>query len=108
MVQGADNTGTVMSDWLDKSETLVEQHNTVDKLEQSKVYSVYKAVFSHNCCVYFCSGNVVSGKVVNSINFCLCVSSGKAVFISGKISFYLNFCLYFCVIIIKNKYCKQI
>ena len=41
MVQGADNTGTVMSDWLEKIETLVEQHDKVDSLEQYKVYLRY-------------------------------------------------------------------
>ena len=42
VVQGTDNTCVVMSDWFDKSETLVEQHDTVDKLEQSKVYLRYR------------------------------------------------------------------
>ena len=70
--------------------------------------SIYKTIFSCNCCVYLSSGSEVSDNVVNSFNFCVCASSGKGIFIFGQISFYLNFCLYFFVIMIKNKFCKQI
>ena len=47
-----DNTGTVMSDQLDKSEILVEHHHTVDKLKQSKVYLRYGQcdLVSEDCC----------------------------------------------------------
>ena len=38
VLQIAVDKGTVMSDCLDKAETLVEQRDTADKLEQSKVY----------------------------------------------------------------------
>ena len=44
--------GTVMLDCWDKAETLAKQRDTVDKLEQSKLYQRYEKcdLVSEDCC----------------------------------------------------------
>ena len=48
----AGSTGIVMLECFNKSETIVEQHNTVDKLEQSKVVLRYEYcdIVAEDCC----------------------------------------------------------